>query len=1175
LNTKQQSNPFSTGSGGAFFETRVQSAFVILMLTCGFAPCLPQWPIKKIKLQGKYDGYNTDDFIVFTSEAHGAREAKMLAQIKHSISITPTNSTFYEVIQAAWGDFCNLELFNPDRDVIALITGPLSASDINNVRTILEWARDSENAADFLLKVEKTNFSSNQKREKLKAFRSQLIKASGSSISDEQLWRFMKCFHLLGYDLDIKAGVTLSLLHSLIANYSQGDVEKLWLQVKDVVESKNQNAGTIDFNNLPEDILQAFKERVIHTIPEELIEREEPSQKSNFFTERYATDLALAALLGNWDESNNNDRAAIEKFVGIPYAEWISRIREIYLQPESPLILKENRWKVNERIEVLNSYGVRLFDEHLESFKELAVSILRERNPKFELEPDQRFAANIYGKALSNSQQIRKGIAEGLAYIGCNSEVLSSCSQYKAEKTARLSVREIINNADWVLWASLGDLLPVLAEASPNEFILRIEDAISKSPEIFDDLFKQESSGLTGANYMTGILWAMEVVAWDSDLLLQAVMLLGELASRDPGGNWGNRPAKSLTYILLPWFPQTNASIGKRKNAVTGLISELPDVAWRLILSLLPSVTTNSSGTYKPVWRNKIDKDNSGKIPSDYWEQVTMYSELAVNMAKTDFNKLCEIIDYLDDLPASAFDNILAYLDSEKVLLNSDDYKALLWTKLIDLVIKHRKFSDAKWAMTADKADKIYSIADKFKPTEPKLRYKRLFSTNESSLFEEKGNFEEQRKRLAKRRNEAIKEIYETEGIKGVFRFAEMVDSAKILGGAVGLDDSMNVDKEILPTILDIKDKYLLEFAEGFVWRRFWKHGWQWGDALDLSEWNQQQVIQILMFLPFMNETWIRVEKLLGKDGSLYWTRCNVNPYDANEELEIAIERLIYNGRPNEAIKCLNKLVYDGKILNTNQAVKALLAVINSPTEMQNIDVNDVVEIIKLLQNDESVNSDDLFRIEWAYLPLLDEFNHASPMILGSQLANNGKFFCEVVRVAFRSKKEEHNSKELTDHQQNIATNAYRLLHNWKVPPGSIGEGFSGDAFRNWLKQVKLLCAQTGHLEVAMIVIGQVLIHAPEDPSGLWIHKDVAAVLNDKESKDMREGFTTSLFNSQGDCWSSDGEVEKELSRKCKEQAREVELYGYHRLSRAMMELAESYEHEAEWHAARSLSDEL
>lgn len=153
--TKQISNPTSTGGGGSHFEAHVQASFVVLMLTGGFAPCMPFWPIKKIKLQGKFEGFETDDLIVFVEKEGSEQKCKILAQIKHSINITAKDKVFGEVIQAAWRDFNNHGLFIKERDIIALVTGPLSATDINDVRTILEWARHSENADEFFRKVER------------------------------------------------------------------------------------------------------------------------------------------------------------------------------------------------------------------------------------------------------------------------------------------------------------------------------------------------------------------------------------------------------------------------------------------------------------------------------------------------------------------------------------------------------------------------------------------------------------------------------------------------------------------------------------------------------------------------------------------------------------------------------------------------------------------------------------------------------------------------------------------------------------------------------------------------------------------------------------------------------------------------------------------------------------
>jgi hypothetical protein len=255
---KHQSSPFSTGGGGPNFETRVQAAFTVLMLSGRLAPCLPPFPITKIKLQGRYAGFHTDDFIVFAKQPETEIEARLLAQIKHDISITARNGTFAEVIQSTWNDF-NGQSFNPGIDALALITGPLSSTDINDVRPILEWARHAESEEEFLTKINTANFSSNAKREKLAAFRAHLKTAnSGSDVSDKQLWEFLRAFHLIGYDLDTASGSTLSLLHSLIAQYSNEAAPSLWTRVVDAVQSANQNAGTLTLETLPEDIRTAF-----------------------------------------------------------------------------------------------------------------------------------------------------------------------------------------------------------------------------------------------------------------------------------------------------------------------------------------------------------------------------------------------------------------------------------------------------------------------------------------------------------------------------------------------------------------------------------------------------------------------------------------------------------------------------------------------------------------------------------------------------------------------------------------------------------------------------------------------------------------------------------------------------------------------------------------------------
>ncbi len=85
--------------------------------------------------------------------------------------------------------------------------------------------------------------------------------------------------------------------------------------------------------------------------------------------------------------------------------------------------------------------------------------------------------------------------------------------------------------------------------------------------------------------------------------------------------------------------------------------------------------------------------------------------------------------------------------------------------------------------------------------------------------------------------------------------------------------------------------------------------------------------------------------------------------------------------------------------------IPLLLAAVESSENAHSTDTYEMVEIIEELQNEPSTDPEDLSRVEWAYLPLLDkQSNGASPKLLERQLANQPGLFCEVIRFVFRSK---------------------------------------------------------------------------------------------------------------------------------------------------------------------------
>jgi hypothetical protein len=1164
---KQLSNPFSTGSGGGHFEAHVQASFVALMLAGGFAPCLPCWPISKIKLQGKFAGYNTDDLIVFIKKPDGSQKRKMLAQIKHSISITENNKVFGEVIRAAWNDFNNTSVFSRDSDVITLITGPLSATDVNDVRTILEWARHSENAEEFFKKVELTHFSSQSKQNKLQAFKTHLNNANGGNpVLDDILFEFMKHFHLLGYDLDIKAGVTLSLLHSLIGQHSQDNVQALWTRLVDEVQSANKNAGTISLESLPEDLQDVFKQQVYEVIPEALSSVQSAAEKTDWNKHAYASELAIACLLGAWDEDCEADLEIIRQLIAVDYPTWIARLREILQLPNSPVSLKNGKWSIKDRQALWDSLGTMIFDHNLDIFKQCILTVLTERDPKFDLPADERYAASIHGKVLSHSSALRIGLVDGLALLGSQPEVLTNCSQNKPETISVITVRELFDATDWVLWGSLNSLLPVLSEAAPSEFLSVVEASLQQSPCPFDKLFSEEGDGITGGNYLTGLLWALESLAWDQTYLVRVCVILGNLASLDPGGQWANRPANSLTTILLPWLPQTTATIDKRKVALQTLEKEVPPVAWKLVLRLLPSQRQISMGTHKPSWR-KIIPDNweKGVTHQEYWEQVTFYAELAVSMSNGDIVKLSELVNQLDKLPLPSFEKILEHLSSEEIVNKPEDERLKLWEILITFVSKHRLYSGAKWALDIDIITKVEAVATELAPKNPLNLNRRLFNGRDTDLYEERGNWEEQRKKLEERRCQAVKDILTFGGIDAMFKFAESTESPSQVGDSLGTIASAETDAAILPSLLVTENQRLEKFIGGYVWSRQSRLGWEWLDELDKKDWSVLQVANLLGDLPFTGEAWKRVNTLLGESEGEYWTKCSANPYYTEGDIGEAIDKLIEHGRPHAAIDCLDRLRYDKQPLDRTRAVRALLAAVSSEEPSYAIDAYRIEEIIKALQDDPYTDPKDLFQVEWAYLPLLDIISAVSPKTLETRLATDPAFFCEVIRLVYRSKTEEKPEQEPTEQDNAIATNAWRLLHEWKTPPGMNAEGFSREQFGQWLEQTKEACVESGHLEVALIHVGEVLFYCPPDPEGLWIDQAAADALNNVDAEEMRRGFGTEVYNSRGTHWvDPTGKPEGELAEQYRQKAEEVENAGYQRFAVTLRGLADSYDRDAE-----------
>ena len=365
--------------------------------------------------------------------------------------------------------------------------------------------------------------------------------------------------------------------------------------------------------------------------------------------------------------------------------------------------------------------------------------------------------------------------------------------------------------------------------------------------------------------------------------------------------------------------------------------------------------------------------------------------------------------------------------------------------------------------------------------------------------------------------------------------------------------------------------------AGGFVIGRWLKRGWDWVESIDRSDWPREQVAQFMMNLPFVPKTWEKIEIELSGQKSLYWSSVGVNPYEQDCDINLAAKYLIEHERPKTAVRCLVAKPDNQSEIDLGLAAQVLIEAANSDEPANSMDTYELVELIQFLQNQDGFDRSMMIRIEGIYLPILNQYNGASPIVLQSLLASDPDVFCEIIQSIYRSRSESEEKISPTHQEQNRAENAYLLLDEWSMPPGTNLDGtFSDEAFVTWLDRVVKITTDSGHLEVALQSAGRVLIYAPRADDGLVLRHAIAEAANKVEMDELRKGYCLALFNSRGVHWvDPTGKPEIELAEKFEGQADQLEKAGYFHLAASLRNLAGEYRHEAKRLQNRKPSDDM
>ena len=318
-----------------------------------------------------------------------------------------------------------------------------------------------------------------------------------------------------------------------------------------------------------------------------------------------ARKLFPTALVGAWHKASSADREVVRLLAREDEDHDVeASVTALLALEDSPLWSAGEYRGVVSRIDAL--FGVLDFvtEPDLENFFLVAECVLSETDPALDLPEDERWLANIHGKVRDHSAALREGIRETLVLLSVHGDNLFR-NALGVDLETRISslIRRLLTPLTTDKLLSHQDDLPDYAEAAPATFLTLIESDLQESEPTVFSLLKPADSGPFGRCLRTGLLWALECLAWNR--LERVSLILARLSTIAIQDNWVNKPIGSLEALYRSELPQTTASLPTRMQSLETLAKRFPDVGWQVCIAQLSTGLQFAMPNYRPRWRDE------------------------------------------------------------------------------------------------------------------------------------------------------------------------------------------------------------------------------------------------------------------------------------------------------------------------------------------------------------------------------------------------------------------------------------------------------------------------------------------------------------------------------------------------------------------------------------------
>ena len=850
-----------------------------------------------------------------------------------------------------------------------------------------------------------------------------------------------------------------------------------------------------------------------------------PSYGATWMKTQTIREIIPALLLGRWDESYSGDVELLEKLSGMSYAKYKEVLAKWLNLPESPLKKIGETWRLTSPLDLWRSISVHLLERDFQLLEECFIQAYHSGNSVLESQMD---LPDSISKKRTYSDWVREGLTQSLILISIPQvEVSLRDPQSWVDRI----IGGLLSKARGETWVSINRELPLIAEASPQVFLQYASRSLSHRPPEIMDMFKEKPGVVVPMASHTGLLWALEELAWMPLYFKNACLLLHKLATLDPGGSLANRPLNSLKEIFKAWHHQTLASFDERVEVLKEMLPRNVDVSWALLKSLLPSFSSGTASlTHRMRWRMFWEATDLRYTDREWFDMCSEAVGMLISLCDGDETRFSDLIEAAPSCMPRDRERILKWAQENVGEIRHE--KNLAWNTLRRVLNKHKLYPDEKWALRREELYPLEQLYNQLQPDDVQARYMYLF--NEDIYYEvlEPSSITLSYRELshdsiaglmATARERAVAELVEELGVERVLELRLEVKYPWYLGEALAKVIKDEQDLQCVWLCLE-DDASHIAFAHGFISQKLRSEGFSWMQTLvkELLEkgYSDKAVANVLVEVRLGQELWNYIDFLGEGVHQEYWLRMRPIFNDlTNEEVIEGINKLLQYRRFSSAVR---EAWLHGSDLPSSILIEVLRKWgTGESLEPSSLCGCEIGCIFKELNKRSDVEKETHLELETLYLPLLTRVGaQVGVPHLEEELASNPESFIQLLKWLYKPKDEGRQRKEqegLSKEQiQNAAKRSDQMLEAWTKIPGMQEDGTIDETeLRDWIKAARALAEECDRLEVADIHIGQLLAKYPED-SPNWPQRTIFQAIEDINTEELKEGYSVGMWNKRG-----------------------------------------------------------